>query len=181
MRIPQQSNGSIGRRVIVIAVAGACLAGCSSLPSLPSFSSSPPSSSPSSSSGGIFSAPPLVVQLQLDSVPQGAEARISLGPACRTPCEIPLNNPLSDFTVTYTLNEFLPVTVPVKVSLVPSGFWTWGGAIIDPNPVVVQLQPVPPPPPPPRKKMSPKVPRPPTSAAAPPPARSPFPAPPPAR
>jgi len=143
MRAPQQSNGSIGCRVGVIAIAGACLAGCSSLPSFSSSSSS-------SSSSGVFSSPPLVVQLQLDSVPQGAEARISLGPACRTPCEIPLNNPLSDFTVTYTLNEFLPVTVPVKVSVVPSGFWNWGGAIIDPNPVVVQLQPVPPPPPPPR-------------------------------
>jgi hypothetical protein len=174
MRVPRQSNGSIGGRVILIAIAGACLGGCSSLPS---FSSS----APSSSSSGIFSSPPLIVQLQIDSVPQGAEARISLGPGCRTPCEIPLNNPLSDFTVTYTLNEFLPVTVPVKVSLVPSGFWSWGGAIIDPNPVVVQLQPVPPPPPPPRKKMKPRAPRPPTSAAAPPPARSPFPAPPPQR
>jgi hypothetical protein len=147
------------RRVIVIAVAGACLAGCSS------------------SSFDPMKMPTLLVQLQIDSVPQGATAQTSLGPACKTPCEIPLTDPNASFSVTYTLDQFLPVTVPVLVTAVPAGFWSWGGATIDPNPVVVQLQPVPPPPPPPRRKR-PK-PSPPRTAAAPPPAASPFPAPPP--
>jgi hypothetical protein len=176
MHIPQQSDGLIGRRVIAIAMMGVCLAGCSSWFS----SSAPPSSQPSqSSSFDPFSAPPLIVKLQLDSVPQGAEVRTSLGPGCRTPCEIPLNNPASDFSVTYTLNEFLPVTVPVKVTSVPSSFLSWGGAIVDPNPVVVQLQPVPPPPPPPKRKMRPKRPGAPKAAAVRPAPGSPFPAPPP--
>jgi hypothetical protein len=148
------------RRVMLIAVAGACLAGCSG------YSFDP------------MKMPTLLVQLQIDSVPQGATAQTSLGPACKTPCEIPLTDPKASFSVSYTLDQFLPVTVPVQVSYVPSSFWSWGGATIDPNPVVVQLQPVPPPPPPVRK-MKPRKPGPPRTAAAPPPAAgSPFPAPP---
>jgi hypothetical protein len=147
------------RRVILIAAAAAGLAGCSS------------------ASFDVMKAPTLVVQLQLDSVPQGAIAQTSLGPACKTPCEIPLTDPNASFSVTYTLDQFLPVTVPVQVSVVPAGFWSWGGATVDPNPVVVQLQPVPPPPPPPRRRM-PAKPAPRRTVAA-PPAASPFPAPPP--
>jgi hypothetical protein len=157
------------RRVIVIAATGLSLAGCSSF-SLPS--------PPSSPSWDLFKKPTLVVQLQLDSVPQGAEVRTSLGPGCRTPCTIPLTDPLTGFSVTYTLDQFLPVTVPVRVTVVPDGFFSWGGAVVDPNPVVAELQPVPPPPPPPKRRMKPKAPRPPKAAAA-PPAGSPFPAPPP--
>jgi hypothetical protein len=160
MRVVRQSDGPIMRHVLMIAVAGLSLAGCSS------------------SSFEPMKAPTLVVKLQIDSVPQGADAVLSWGPACKTPCEIPLTNPVGDLTVTFTRNEFLPVTVPVKVTFVPSSFWSWGGAIVDPNPVVVQLQPVPPPPPPPRhmRKMLPKAPKPPKTAAAPASAGSPFPA-----
>jgi hypothetical protein len=148
------------RRVLLIAIAGACLAGCAG------YSFDP------------MKMPTLVVQLQIDSVPQGATAQTSLGPACKTPCEIPLTDPKASFSVSYTLDQFLPVTVPVQVSYVPASFWNWGGATIDPNPVVVQLQPVPPPPKPVRK-MKPRKPAPPQAATAPPPAAgSPFPAPP---
>jgi hypothetical protein len=122
-----------------------------------------------------------VVQLQIDSVPQGAEARLPLGRSCRTPCTIPLDDPLIGFSVTYTLDGYLPLTVPVQVSRVPASFWNWGGAVVDPNPVVVELQPVPPPPPPPpKRRVQPKKPALPKTAAA-PPSGSPFPAPPPIR
>ena len=50
------------RRVIVIAAAGAGLAGCSSF-SLDSFTPAPPT-----------------VQVQLDSIPSGADAKTSVGP-----------------------------------------------------------------------------------------------------
>jgi hypothetical protein len=123
----------------------------------------------------MFDAPSVYVQLQLDTVPQGAEARTSLGPSCRTPCEIPLTNPKGSFSVTFTLNNYLPETSTVLVSVVPSSFLSWGGVVLDPNSVVVELQPVPPPPP--RRKMAPKKPAPPKTAALPPAAASPFPAP----
>jgi hypothetical protein len=177
MRVPQQNDGPMMCHVIAIVVAGACLAGCSSVASFwsPAPASPPPPRSAAPSTG-LFDAPPVLVQLQLDTVPQGAEAHTSLGPSCRTPCEIPLTNPMGSFSVTFTLDKFLPVTLPVLVSVVPASFTSWGGTILDPNPVIAELQPVPPPPPPPRK-MKPRKPAPPKAAAAPPAAASPFPAP----
>lgn len=145
------------RRVIVIALAGASLAGCSTF-SFDYFKSTPPA-----------------VQVQLDSVPAGADARTSLGPGCKTPCSVALQAPESGFSVTYTLNKFLPATIPVRVIHNPGDFMSPGTTVFDPNPVVAELQPAgPPPKPPARKKMlKPKKPK--GTAAA--PAGSPFPEP----
>jgi hypothetical protein len=144
------------RRVIAIAVAGASLAGCSSF-SLDAFKSTPPA-----------------VQVQLDSVPAGADARTSLGPSCKTPCSVAVAPPDAGFSVTYTLNRYQPATIPVQVIRNPGDFSTPASTTFDPNPVVAQLQPVGPPPKPIRKK--PKRPKPPKgTAAAPDPGGSPFP------
>jgi hypothetical protein len=123
------------RRVIVIAVAGLGLAGCSSFSSfsLDSFKSAPPP-----------------VNVQLDSVPQGAEARTSLGPSCKTPCSLPVAAE-GGFSVSFTLNKFAPVTIPVQVTRVPGDFTTAATTSVDPNPVVAELQPIRPVKPPPRK------------------------------
>ena len=150
------------RRVIVIAVAGASLAGCSSF-SLDAFKPTPPT-----------------VQVQLESVPQGADARTSLGPGCKTPCSVAVPAPDSGFSVTYTLNKFQPATVPVQVIHIPGDFSTPASTTIDPNPVVAELQPAGPPPRAARKMLKPKKPKPPKGMAAAPPAGSTFPAPAPA-
>ena len=145
------------RRVIVIAVAGLGLAGCSSF-SMDAFRSTPPP-----------------VNVQLESAPQGADARTSLGPGCKTPCSVSV--PAADsFTVTYTLNRFQPLTVPVQVIRIPGDFTTPASTTVDPNPVVGELQPAAPPPKPVRRPA--KKPKPKPVAAA--PAGSPFPAPAPA-
>jgi hypothetical protein len=144
------------RRVVVIAVAGASLAGCSSF-SMDSFKPTPPT-----------------VQLQLDSVPSGADAKTSVGPGCKTPCSVAVPALDSGFTVTYTMNKFLPVTVPVQVINIPGDFSTPASTTIDPNPVVAELKPAGPPPKPVRRK--PKQSKPAAAAAA-----SPFPPPPAAR
>jgi len=146
------------RRVIVIAVAGASLAGCSSF-SLDAFKPSPPT-----------------VQVQLDSVPPGADARTSLGPGCKTPCSVAVAPPDSGFSVTYTLNKFQPATVPVQVIHIPGDFSTPASTTIDPNPVVAELQPASPPPRAAGKMAKPKKPKPPKGTAA-APAGSPFPEP----
>src|SRR5450759_223490 len=145
------------RRVIVIAVAGASLAGCSSF-SLDAFKPTPPT-----------------VQVQLDSVPPGADARTSLGPGCKTPCSVAVTAPDSGFSVTYTLNKFQPATVPVQVIHLPGDFSTPASTTIDPNPVVEELQPAGLPPRAARKTiLKPKKPKPP-KGAAPAPVASPFP------
>jgi len=146
------------RRVIVIAVTGFGLAGCSSLPSMDYFKSAPPT-----------------VQLQLESTPAGADARTSIGPGCKTPCSVTITVPDNGFSVSYTLARFQPATVPVQVIRVPGDFLTPTSTKIDPNPVIAELQPVGPPPKP-LRSMRPKKPKKPV-AAAPPAAGSPFPQP----
>ena len=139
------------RRVIVIAAAGLGLAGCSSF-SLDAFKSTPP---------------PL--QVQLDSTPQGADARTSLGPGCKTPCSVSVTAPEGGgFSVTYALNKYQPATVQVSVLRTPGDLMTPATVTTDPNPVVAELQPVGPPPKPMRHApMKPKKPKPPKTAAAP--------------
>jgi hypothetical protein len=148
---PQLCDGMTMRRVIVIGVAGLGLAGCSSF-SLDAFKSTPP---------------PL--QVQLDSTPQGADARTSLGPGCKTPCSVSVTAPESGgFTVTYALNKFQPATVQVNILRTPGDLIAAGTATADPNPVVAELQPIGPPPKPMRHRpMKPKTPKPPKTAAAP--------------
>ena len=148
------------RRVIVIAVAGCSLAGCSSF-SMDMFKSTPPT-----------------VVVQLDSVPPGADARTSIGPGCKTPCSVTVPTPESGgFTVTYALNKFQPATVPVQVIRVPGDMTTSATTTVDPNPVVAELQPAGPPPRGRKVVMHPKKPKKPKAAGAPPADDSAFPAP----
>jgi hypothetical protein len=136
------------RRVIAIAVAGYSLSGCSSF----SFDALKPT--------------PPTVQVQLDSVPPGADARTSLGPGCKTPCAVAVSAPDSGFSVAYTLNKFQPATIPVQVINIPGDFSSPGSTTLDPNPVVAELQPAGPPPRAARKKvLKPKKPKPPEGAA----------------
>ncbi len=145
----------IMRRVIAIAAAGASLAGCSSF-SFDAFRSTPPT-----------------VQVQLESVPSGADALTSLGPGCKTPCSLAVSVPDAGFSVTYALNKFQPATVPVQVIRIPGDISTPASTTVDPNPVVAELQPAGPPPRAVRKMVKPKKPKPKATAAA--PASSPFP------
>jgi hypothetical protein len=153
------------RRVIVLATAGLGLAGCSSF-SLDAFKSTPP---------------PL--QVQLDSTPQGADARTSLGPGCKTPCSVSVTAPESGgFSVSYTLNKYQPATVQVNVLKTPGDFTSPATYSTDPNPVVAELQLAGPPPKPMRHApMKPKKPKPPKTAAAPADSAFPSPAAPPSR
>jgi len=141
------------RRVIVIALSGAALAGCSSF----SLDSLKPA--------------PQVVQLQLESVPSGAEARTSTGQTCKTPCSVSVPAPDTGFSVSFGLPKFHPETVPVQVVNIPGDFGSPDVLKVEPNPVVAQLRPAGPPPKPIRAK--PKKPKPPKTTQA--PAGSPFP------
>ncbi len=117
------------------------------------------------------------VSLTIESDPPGADARTSVGPGCRTPCMIPVPGD-REFTVTYTLNGFLPMTVSVRPSEAPrSDFGSPSTVELTPNPVYAQLERAPPPAPikrqhpRPKKKAAPKAPAtaPGAPAAAPPP------------
>jgi hypothetical protein len=146
------------RRIIAIAVTGTSLAGCSSF-SFDSFKSAPP-----------------LVKVALESVPPGADATTSLGPACKTPCSIDVPAPDAGFSVTFAMPKFQPATVPVQVIRNPGDATGPATTIIDPSPVFAELQPAALPPRA-RKPMRPKKPK----AAAAPAAESASPAPAPAQ
>ncbi len=153
------SDGSIMRRVIAIAATALSLAGCSSF------------------STDYFKSTPPTMQIQLESTPPGAEARTSIGPSCKTPCAVAVTVPEGGFSVSYTLNQFQPVTIPVQVTGSPGNLFTASTTRIDPNPVVAQLQPIVPPKPA-HRPMRPKKPKKPKdTSAAPSGADSAFPSP----
>lgn len=141
---------TVMRRVFAIAVAGTILAGCSSF-SLDSFKPAP-----------------VTIQVPLESVPSGAEARTSNGQTCKTPCTVNVPAGEAGFSVTFTMNKFQPTTVPVQVLYTPGDLTAPAITTIEPNPVFAELKPAAPPPKPVRAK--PRRPKP-VSA----PATSPFP------
>ena len=115
------------RRVLAIALAGASLAGCSSV-------------------GSYFKSTPPTIQVQLESQPEGADATTSLGPGCKTPCSVSVAAPDAGFSVSYALAKYEPATVQVKVIRSPGDFTTPATTATDPNPVFAELQPSAPPP-----------------------------------
>jgi hypothetical protein len=106
-----------------------------------------------------------MMEIGLESNPPGANAATSIGPGCTTPCAVTVPIPTGDFTVSFTLNEFQPMTVPVRVFGSPASLGGPGTTAIDPNPVVAQLQPIAPPPKPPRPVRPKKPQKPPTAPA----------------
>ena len=101
----------------------------------------------------FFSSKPTTASLSIESNPPGADARLSIGGNCRTPCSqsVALG---SEFTVTVSLNGYGPETRTVRpVSAEASAGSSGAAALLDPNPLFVELKPnAPPPKAPPAKK-----------------------------
>jgi PEGA domain len=166
-------TGERMHRVAAVVASSLALAGCGGLSmpsvSMPTFLSSRPSV--------------LTASVRVESEPPGAEARMSTGQGCRTPCLLSVSA-ANEFTLDVSLNGYVPQVVTGRV--VPgedargdSEFGALGGGPrVVPNPIFVVLEPSPPPEPPARRKLPPPkrtvrpAPTPlPPSAAAP----SPFP------
>ncbi|MGL4261519.1 MAG: PEGA domain-containing protein [Afipia sp.] len=107
-------------RIIVVVAAGLGLAGCSSFSMPDMFKSTPPSAT-----------------IQLESLPAGAEARVSSGETCKTPCSLSVVA-AENLSVTFSLPKYQPETVPVQIIRDPS---SPGPVAVDPNPVYAELQP----------------------------------------
>jgi hypothetical protein len=114
-------------RVLVSAGAALLLCACSGWPRGAGF--------------GLFSSTPempAAASIDLDSEPQGAEARTSLGATCQTPCTLQV--PTSGaFSVTFTHQGFVEQTVPVQVQPDEEA----ASVKFTPNPVFAQLGPAP--------------------------------------
>jgi hypothetical protein len=132
-------------RVLAFAGVALLLCGCSGWPRGAGF--------------GLFGGTPAVpatASIELDSDPQGAEAKTSVGASCQTPCalEVPTGGA---FAVTFTREGFTAQTVPVQVQPGQEA----ASVKFSPNPVFAQLGPVP------GAKKKPAKPAPKPAAAAP--------------
>jgi hypothetical protein len=109
-------------RVIAVVECGFTVAACSaSMPSLNFLSSSPPSEA-----------------LRFESEPPGAEVKTSLGQTCRTPCELTVQV-APEMSATFALSGYQPQTISVR-SEASGGL---SAPRLAPNPVHVELRPVP--------------------------------------
>lgn len=113
-------------RVIAIVCAGLFLAACESNPDW-------------MKSGSFQWGAPATESVRFESEPPGAEAKVSNGQSCRTPCTLALPSN-AETTVNFNLAGYQPDTE--KLDLVSMGD---GTSQLRPNPVVVELTPAPPP------------------------------------
>ena len=112
----------VGLSVVVAAVAGVSLTGCSSAVS-------------SNSSAEQLQA------LKFESDPPGAEIHTPTDQTCKTPCE--LSVPSREQLVIITKNDYQPQTVQVTLGPQPDhSFWENPPPTLAPNPVHVVLHPV---------------------------------------
>jgi hypothetical protein len=150
-------------RVIAIVCAGLCLAACESNAD---WMKMPDMKMPEWKSP--FGSEPTQESVRVESEPPGAEAKAATGQSCRTPCALSLPGNAAT-TLTFNLPGYQPESE--KLELVSMGD---GTSQLRPNPVLVELSPLPPsakrPVAPKKKKKTAtkRAPRPATAAAPPP-------------
>jgi hypothetical protein len=137
------------KRIFVIAACGTSLAACSAMPDFMQFDVPKPA--------------PAATTMQFESEPAGAEARTSHGQTCRTPCSVAVSS--NEFTVSFSLPGYQAQTIPVRV-VAPTESRDIGSEgesappRLVPNPVFVELQPLPAPPQAARRAAPPAKPKP---------------------
>ena len=122
-------------RVIAIVCAGLALAACESNPDwmkTPDWLKAPDWSK------GSFRMEPVQETVHVESEPPGAEAKASNGQSCRTPCALALPSNAAA-TVTFTLAGYQPDSE--QLDLIAMGD---GTSQLRPNPLLVELTPLPP-------------------------------------
>ena len=107
------------RKLLLLTVCGAVVAGCSQIP-------------------GLGGDPPKV---SLESNPQGANASLSSGGSCRTPCTLPAPDKTGDYNVTFGLAGHTTQTIPIKVSVKKENWYSSETTTVEPNPVNALMQP----------------------------------------
>jgi PEGA domain len=137
-RVNGRQGTSFAARIVGVVATGFALAACSfSMPSM-----------------DFFSSKPTTAALSIESNPPGADAKLSTGATCRTPCSLTVSL-ASEFTVAVTLTGYGTETRTVK-PVAPEGSSAGAAAsLLDPNPLFVELKPPAPPKGPPKKRKRP--------------------------
>lgn len=130
-------------RVIAIVCAGLALAGCESNAD---WMKTPDWMKTDWSKASLKWGPPLQT-VHVESEPPEADAKATNGTSCKTPCALALPGDAAN-TITFTLAGYQTDTE--KLDLVAMGD---GTSQLRPNPLLVELTPLPPPPKPMKKKV----------------------------
>jgi hypothetical protein len=129
VRVSLSRRGAIlGSRAVALVIAGVGLASCSSTTVVTD----------------AFKPKPTTTLMLIESTPAGATAKTSMGQTCKTPCTM-LIGVGNDFTVAFTLDGYVPQTLPVHATMSPGG-WTEGASpVLNPGSLFPTLQPLTPP------------------------------------
>jgi hypothetical protein len=115
---------AVRNRTLAVVICGLGLASCSSF-AMPGFDA--------------FKPKPTTTLLLIQSTPAGAEARTSLGQTCRTPCTMRIGA-AEDFTVSFTLNGYVPQTLTVHSTMSEGGFMTAASPTLTPASLFATLE-----------------------------------------
>jgi hypothetical protein len=88
-----------------------------------------------------FKSKPTTTLLLIQSTPPGAEARTSLGKTCHTPCTMQIGSG-EDFTVSFSLNGYMPQALTVHSTMSGGGFTTAPSPVLNPASLFATLEPV---------------------------------------
>jgi hypothetical protein len=113
-------------RTLAVVIFSVGLASCSSV-AMPGFNA--------------FKPKPTTTLMLIQSTPPGAEARTSLGKTCRTPCTMLIGSG-EDFTVSFSLNGYIPQTLTVHSTMSEGGFTTAASPVLNPSSLFATLEPV---------------------------------------
>jgi hypothetical protein len=120
----------LGGRAVAAAIAGLGLASCSS--------------TATNMFTDAFKQKPTTTLMLIESNPAGATAKTSTGQTCKTPCTMLIGTG-SDFTVAFTLDGYVPQTLPVHATMVPGGWTEAPSPKLEPGSLFPTLQPATPP------------------------------------
>ena len=107
------------KKALVLALCGAAVSACSNIP-------------------GLGGDPPKV---SIESNPPGANASLSSGGSCRTPCSLPAPDKSGEYQVTFGLTGYSAHTVTIKVTASKENWYSSEKITVEPNPVTTTLQP----------------------------------------
>lgn len=94
----------------------------------------------SACSGGIPGLGGEAVKVSLQSTPPGANASLSSGGSCKTPCTLPAPDKAGDYNVTFGLAGYASLSIPIHVSMNKENWYSPETATVEPNPVTAVLQ-----------------------------------------
>jgi hypothetical protein len=110
---------------VALVISGLGLAACGSTQTIPGFDA--------------FKPKPTTTSLLIQSNPDGADARSSLGGICHTPCTMAIAS-AGDFTISLAHDGYEPQTVTVHSTMSEGGYTTPASPTLDPNVVSVALK-----------------------------------------